>query len=79
MCKEQSSVPLLEPRQLEWRLSDPASPVADYEWLAIKPRAFLSKRPSGLNGIFWVLRSGVPWRDLPEAFTYTTCYYRFVR
>ena len=33
-----------------------------------------------LNGIFWVLRSGAPWRDLPVAFgPYTTCYYRFVR
>jgi transposase len=33
-----------------------------------------------LNGIFWVLRSGPPWRDLPEAFgPYTTCYNRFVR
>jgi transposase len=33
-----------------------------------------------LNGIFWVLRSGAPWRDLPEAFgPYTTCYNRFVR
>jgi len=32
-----------------------------------------------LNGIFWVLRSGAPWRDLPEAFgPYTTCYNRFV-
>ena len=33
-----------------------------------------------LNGIFWVLRSGAPWRDLPEGFgPYTTCYNRFVR
>jgi transposase len=33
-----------------------------------------------LNGIFWVLRSGAPWRDLPNTFgPYTTCYNRFVR
>ena len=33
-----------------------------------------------LNGIFWILRSGAPWRDLPDAFgPYTTCYNRFVR
>jgi transposase len=33
-----------------------------------------------LNGIFWVLRSGAPWRDIPTDFgPYTTCYNRFVR
>jgi transposase len=33
-----------------------------------------------LNGICWVLRSGAPWRDLPDDFgPYTTCYNRFVR
>jgi transposase len=33
-----------------------------------------------LNGIFWVLRSGAPWRDLPEICgPCTTCYNRFVR
>jgi Putative transposase of IS4/5 family (DUF4096) len=46
-----------------------------YEWAAIKP--FLPNKPRGvprvndrrvLNGIFWVLRSGAPWRDLPESF-----------
>jgi transposase len=33
-----------------------------------------------LDGIFWVLRSGAPWRDLPDNFgPYTTCYNRVVR
>jgi transposase len=61
--------------------------LSDYEWTAIKP--FLPNKPRGvprvndqgvLNGIFWVLRSGAPWRDLPDNFgPYTTCYNRFVR
>jgi len=61
--------------------------LADYEWIAIKP--MLPNKPRGvprvndrrvLNGIFWVLCSGAPWRDLPETFgPYTTCYNRFVR
>lgn len=61
--------------------------LADYEWGAIKP--MLPDKPRGvprvndrrvLNGIFWALRSGAPWRDLPDAFgPYTTCYNRFVR
>lgn len=61
--------------------------LSDYEWTAIKP--MLPNKPRGirrvndrrvLNGIFWVLRSGVPWRDLPEAYgPRTTCYNRFVR
>ena len=61
--------------------------LTDYEWAAIKP--FLPNKARGvprvndrrvLNGIFWVLRSGAPWRDLPETFgPYTTCYNRFVR
>jgi transposase len=61
--------------------------LADHEWIAIKP--MLPNKPRGvprvndrrvLNGIFWVLRSGAPWRDLPEMFgPYTTCYNRFVR
>ena len=60
--------------------------LTDYEWAAIKP--FLPNKPRGvprvndrrvLNGIFWVLRSGAPWRDLPASFgPRTTCYNRFV-
>src|SRR5438874_9261329 len=61
--------------------------LTDGEWAAIKP--MLPNKPRGvprvidrrvLNGIFWVLRSGAPWRDLPDTFgPYTTCYNRFVR
>ena len=60
---------------------------SDYEWSVIRP--MLPNKPRGvprvddrrtLNGIFWVLRSGAPWRDLPESFgPHTTCYNRFVR
>jgi len=33
-----------------------------------------------LNGIFWMLRSGAPWRGMPDSFgQYTTCYDRFAR
>ena len=61
--------------------------LTDFEWRVIKP--ILPNRPRGvpraddrrvLNGIFWVLRSGAPWRDLPERYgPRTTCYNRFVR
>ena len=33
-----------------------------------------------LNGILWVLRTGAPWRDLPERYgRWTTVYSRFQR
>lgn len=33
-----------------------------------------------MNGIFFVLRTGTPWRDLPERYgPYTTCYNRYNR
>jgi transposase len=61
--------------------------LTDHEWGAIKP--MLPNKPRGvprvndrrvLNGIFWLLRSGAPWRDLPSNFgPYITCYNRFVR
>ena len=61
--------------------------LSDFEWATIRP--FLPNKPRGvrrvndrrvLNGIFWVLRSGAPWRDLPATYgPRTTCYNRFVR
>jgi transposase len=61
--------------------------LSDYEWSII--RSMLPNKPRGiprvddrriLNGIFWILRSGAPWRDLPDSYgPPTTCYNRFVR
>jgi len=61
--------------------------LADYEWVAIEP--ILPDKPRGvprvndrrvLNGIFLVLPSGAPWRDLPAAFgPDTTLLRRLVR
>lgn len=61
--------------------------LTDFEWRVIEP--LLPNKPRGvprvddrrvLNGIFWVLRSGAPWRDLPERYgPRTTCYNRFIR
>ena len=48
--------------------------LSDYEWSVIKP--MLPNKPRSiprvddrriLNGIFWVLRSGAPWRDRQTA------------
>jgi transposase len=54
---------------------------ADREWAANKPRGVARVNDRRvLNGIFWVLRSGAPWRDLPGSFgPYSTCYNRVVR
>ena len=59
--------------------------LTEYEWSAIRP--MLPNKARGvprvddrrvLNGIFWVLGSGAPWRDLPKCYgSYTTCYNRF--
>jgi len=60
--------------------------LSDFEWRVIVP--LLPNKPRGvprvddrrvLNGIFWVLRSGAPWCDLPERYgPRTNCYNRFV-
>ena len=49
--------------------------LSDSEWSVIDAR--LPNKPRGvprvddrrvLNGIFWILRSGAPWRDLPAIY-----------
>jgi transposase len=61
--------------------------LTDSEWRLIEP--ILPCKPRGvprvddrrvLNGISRMLRSGTPWRDLPERYgPDTTCYNRFVQ
>ena len=61
--------------------------LTDSEWTIIEP--LLPKRGRGparrddrtiLNGIFYILRTGAPWRDLPERYgPPTTVYNRYVR
>src|SRR5574337_1017624 len=61
--------------------------LTDFEWKIIQP--LLPNKPRGvprvddrrvLNGIFWILRSGSPWADLPERYgPPTTVYNRFNR
>ena len=61
--------------------------LSDSEWKIIEP--LLPRKSRGvervddrrvLNGIFWRLRSGAPWADIPERYgPPTTCYNRFVR
>ena len=61
--------------------------LTDFEWSVIEPVLPTGRRgrkPENnrciLSGIFWVLRTGAPWRDLPERYgPYTTVYNRFNR
>lgn len=61
--------------------------LTDEEWATIEP--LLPKPGRGprrcddrrvLNGMFYILRTGAPWRDLPGRYgPYTTVYNRYVR
>ena len=61
--------------------------MSDFEWRIIEP--LLPNKPRGitrvddrrvLNGIFYRLRTGTAWRDLPARYgPYTTVYNRFNR
>ena len=61
--------------------------LTDFEWSVIQP--LLPNKPRGvprvddrrvLNGIFWRLRTGAPWADIPSRYgSHTTCVNRFNR
>ena len=63
--------------------------LTDEQWTLVEPHLPRSSARTGrpprdrrtlLNGIFWILGTGAPWRDLPERYgPYTTAYNRFNR
>ena len=60
--------------------------LSDEEWSVLEPlmpKSRKSARPHDrriINAIFYVLRTGIPWRDLPERYgPYTSAYNRFNR
>src|SRR6266516_3064797 len=60
--------------------------LSDEEWALLEPSMPKNRKSARcddrkiLNGIFYVLRTGMPWRDLPARYgPYTTVYNRFNR
>ena len=60
--------------------------LSDEEWTLLEPLMPQSRKSARIddrkimNAIFYVLRTGMPWRDLPERYgPYTTAYNRFNR
>ena len=63
--------------------------LTDAQWAILKPLFQPKRRPDGrgrpwkdtravLNGVFWILRTGAPWHDLPPRYPpYQTCHRRF--
>src|SRR5439155_676949 len=59
----------------EWRRLAPLLPASDGR----RGRPYQDHRQV-INGIFWVLRTGAGWRDLPERYgRWHTCHDRFLR
>lgn len=59
--------------EAEWRIVEPLLP-------SVGKGARREDDRRIVNGIFYVLRTGSPWRDLPERYgPYTTVYNRFNR
>lgn len=63
--------------------------LTDEQWALVKPLVPLSTARTGrpsrdrrilLNGLFWILHTGAPWRDLPERFgAWQTVYHHFAK
>ena len=56
---------------------------AFFEWFILSVRALNGRKPTNyrlvLDGVFWIARTGAPWRDLPEEFGKWSSVYRQFR
>ncbi len=67
----------------------PRMVLSDEQWSRLEPllperrtrgRPYKTDHRSTMEGIFWIMRTGAPWRDLPERFgNWITVYQRFRR
>lgn len=62
--------------------------MSDEEWAFFEPFILAVRAPNGrkpvdhrrvLDGVFWIARTGAPWRDLPEEFGKWSSVYRQFR
>ena len=62
--------------------------LTDEQWERLEPLLPVNRGPGRpwhdhrkmLNGMLWILRTGTPWRDLPERYgKFTTVHQRFTR
>ena len=61
----------------QWAMIEPMIP--EEERLPRRGRPWRNPRDV-LNGILWILRTGAPWKDLPDRYPpYQTCHRRFQR
>lgn len=61
--------------------------LSDAQWQLVEPLLLVSKAKTGrppreprdlLNGMLWIVRTGAPWRDLPERYgPWQTVYHHF--
>ena len=65
--------------------------LTEQQWQIVEPFLREARRPDGrgrpfrdarmvMNGVFWILRTGAPWPDLPARYgPYQTCHRRYQR
>ena len=79
---------MVDGREIQWHEVSMRD-LTEQQWQIVEPFLRESRRPDGrgrpfrdarrvMNGVFWILRTGAPWPDLPARYgPYQTCHRRF--